>query len=236
MAVQVIDYGPTLNRWPGALPLSAVRYRVAHTSEGLSSLGWLMNQDANVSYTFYVPRVGPKAYRIVPKGDAAWHAGITCDVTTPLWGGGNPNRESEGIGFEGFAREPLTPFQLAAWAVIMADDKPWCGHFELSGCRRTDPGAGNMALLVAALAEEDDDVGLLPDERQWLWEAKEVGHEAKNGIIALRRDLAAVLNIPAAMTAPRRAALERDAKGTWDGDGLEPMAPERTSTKKKRRR
>lgn len=229
----IVNHSPTPNRWVGALPF--VRYRVAHTSEGLNSLPWLMNPNAQVSYTFYVPRVGPKVYRVVPEGDAAWHAGRVCQpITTPLYSGMNPNREAEGIGFEGFASEPLTDFQIEAWKVLNTVAKPWCSHANLAGCNRTDPGAGNMALLVAALAEEDD-VGLTQEERNWLWEAKETGHQAKNAAEETLRIVRGHFKDVPPLTTPLRASgPEQSERGEWIGPGPAPL-PKPTATRKKRR-
>jgi hypothetical protein len=150
-ATEVLAISP--NRWPGAL--RDLRYTVIHTTEGTSSLGWLRNPASQVSATLLIPREGPTYWRLGADDDAMWHAGLVADPTTPLYDGTNPNLEARGIELEGFAREPITAWQLnTAAAIIKAWGKPLVGHFELatSGPNfRSDPGAANFAVLKAAV-------------------------------------------------------------------------------------
>lgn len=141
------------NRWVGSL--KDPRYYVAHTTEGTSSLGWLRNPASQVSATWLVPRDGPDWWRLGADDDAMWHAGFTFEPSTPLWGGGNPNLEGPGFELEGFAREPITDFQLRWWAdQYRRRPMPLVGHFELATggpYYRSDPGAENFVRLKAAM-------------------------------------------------------------------------------------
>jgi N-acetyl-anhydromuramyl-L-alanine amidase AmpD len=218
----------TPNRWPGAL--IERRYRVVHTTQGTSSLGWIKNPASGVSYGLLVPRDGPKVYALGDRAvDAFWHAGAVCDpITTLLYDGTNPNRTSDGVAFEGFAAEPLSAFQLEVWAELQRDDPlPWCGHINLAGCNRTDPGAANMAVLAA---ETEVDM-LKPDERQALFDLVSLGHGQKNALEALARHLGAVAPVAAAR---RSSGRERDQKGAWEGPGPEPKGTTRPTAKRRR--
>ena len=197
--------------------MADLRFRVVHTTQGRNSLGWLLNPVAQVSYTWYVPIEGPDIYRVVPEGDAAWHAGAVCDpITTDLYTGENPNRYSEGVGFEGFAAEPLSPFQLGAWKQInAADPLPWCGHYNLAGCNRTDPGVGNMAALAVALVE--DDMALTPEQATMLVEVHTLSHQMKNLL---------EMHFKTPVTARHTATRESKQRGEWDGPGSEPLTVE----------
>lgn len=140
------------NRWPGALP--SVKYGVMHTTQGTSSLGWLRNPASQVSAQYLVPKEGPDIYRLVPDGDAAWHAGLTYEPRTPLFDGVNPNLRAYGVELEGFAAEPITPFQIeTAVALINRYGVPFCMHADLATggpYYRSDPGIANFAAIVAA--------------------------------------------------------------------------------------
>lgn len=205
---------------------------MVHTTEGTNSLGWLLNPASEVSYTMLIPRAGPKIYRLGREGDAHWHAGIVCDpITTALYHGVNPNRESNGYALEGFARDPITAFQLeTVVALIVADDKPWIGHVNLAGCNRTDPGAGNMALIAAELALGGDDM-LQGDERQALFDLVTLNHEQKNTLNAIARHL----GVPAMQLAAAAQSSGRESgqKGTWDGPGREPTTAGTRAARKK---
>jgi hypothetical protein len=218
----------TPNRWPGGLNWG---YDVVHTTEGTSSLSWIKNPSSQVSYTYLIPRIGPKVYVLGdPLGDAFWHAGAVCDpITTPLYDGVNPNRRSRGIAMEGKAAERATDFQIdTVVELIRSGGKPWTGHFALAGCNRSDPGAGNMALIAAELGMEVDEM-LRPDERDWLFTLVQLGHEQKNALVALAKHLGATGTLGAKATmrkappAPVRfQSREKNQKGKWDGPGTEP--------------
>ena len=213
----------TPNRWPGAI--TQRRYRVVHTTEGTSSLSWILNPDSQVSYGLLVPRVGPKVYALGDRSvDAFWHAGAVCEpIVTTLYDGSNPNRQSDGVAFEGFARDPLSPFQLEVWREINRDDPlPWCGHYALAGCNRSDPGLANMAVLAAEIAEGGDLI-MQPDERQALFDLVALNHEQKNTLNAIAKHI----GVPTPFVAPARgaAARESDQRGEWEGPGAEPLTP-----------
>src|SRR6266508_978573 len=145
---EVVRLSP--NRRPGAL--TQVRYCVLHTTQGTNSLGWLTNPDSMVSATWLVPQNGPDWYRLGDLNDAMWHAGAVAEPVTPLYDGTNPNLVAWGIEFEGFATEPLTPFQLEVARTLFGPrpELPLIPHASLATHRpffRSDPGITNYAAI-----------------------------------------------------------------------------------------
>ena len=229
MTVELVDVGPSPNRWIAALD---ARYRVVHTTEGANSLGWLLNPASEVSYGILIPRTGPRILRLMPEGDAPWHAGAVCQpITTPLYDGTNPNRRAEGWAFEGFARERLSDFQLEAWKWLNATrgPKPWTGHFALAGCNRSDPGLANMAALHVAL--EEDTMTLTPDQARQLEEVHVLSHRIKNILEHHFKTPLMALELEGAAAGP-----EREQRGEWDGQGAEPVPPEHRTAARARDR
>jgi len=152
---EVVRLSP--NRWPGAL--TQVRYCVLHTTQGTNSLGWLTNPDSMVSATWLVPQNGPDWYRLGDLNDAMWHAGAVADPVTPLYDGTNPNLVAWGIEFEGFATEPLTPFQLEVARTLFGPrpELPLIPHASLATHGpffRSDPGITNYAAILLATKGE----------------------------------------------------------------------------------
>jgi hypothetical protein len=145
------------NRWPGAL--RQLRYCVLHTTQGTNSLGWLTNPNSQVSATWLVPPQGPDWYRLGELNDAMWHAGFVADPKTEHYDGTNPNIVSWGIEFEGFATQPLTPFQLEVARTLFGPrpELPLIPHAALATSGpffRSDPGIANYAAILQAVRGE----------------------------------------------------------------------------------
>jgi N-acetyl-anhydromuramyl-L-alanine amidase AmpD len=95
---------------------------VIHVGEGTfeSNLNWITNKSSGVSYHFLIREDG-KIYRIVDTNNTAWHTGL---AVNPTWKGHtigrNPNLETIGIAFSGYAASGPTLKQiLAARAIIL---------------------------------------------------------------------------------------------------------------------
>jgi hypothetical protein len=112
-----------------------------------------------VSATWLVPQQGPDWYRLGELNDAMWHAGIVSNPVTPHYDGTNPNLVAWGIEFEGFATEPLTPFQLEVARTLLGSrpDLPLVPHAALATSGpffRSDPGITNLAAILLAVKGE----------------------------------------------------------------------------------
>lgn len=90
---------------------------VIHVSEGKfeSSLQWCLEKISRVSYHFLIKEDG-QIYELVDPKNTAWHAGL---AVKPTWQGHtigrNPNLETIGIAFAGFADKGPTAVQI--WAI-----------------------------------------------------------------------------------------------------------------------
>ena len=106
---------PTTDYWPD---MRGVRYRgiINHVQAGYTAtmIRWANQSQANdparkrCSAHFTVSRDG-SVHQYVELGDSAWHAGWKPGKPTPTWprwSGGNPNRYTVGIEFEGFSIPP----------------------------------------------------------------------------------------------------------------------------------
>jgi len=133
---------------------------VIHVSDGSfsSSLDWCMRKESKVSYHFLVKEDG-QIYELVDPKNTAWHAGL---AVLPTWSGHtvgrNPNLETIGIAFAGFASKGPTYAQILAIRellvelshihIIPLDREHVIGHNEI----RTDkvcPGAhADLAAIV----------------------------------------------------------------------------------------
>jgi N-acetyl-anhydromuramyl-L-alanine amidase AmpD len=116
---------------------------VIHVSEGnfQGTLNWCLNPSTKVSYHFLVKEDG-QIYKLVDTENTAWHAGL---AVKPTWTGHtigrNPNLETIGIAFAGFASEgPSLPqilaireliLELSAVHRIPLDRKNIIGHNEI---------------------------------------------------------------------------------------------------------
>ena len=125
---------------------------VIHVTEGSfdGALEWCMNPESKVSYHFIIKDNG-QIYQLVHTENTAWHAGL---AIKPTWQGHtigrNPNLETIGIAFAGFAsigpslaqilaiREVI--LQFSAIHRIPLDRKNIIGHNEIRA-DKVCPGA-----------------------------------------------------------------------------------------------
>ena len=125
---------------------------VIHVTEGnfTGALEWCLNPKSTVSYHFIVKDDG-QIYQFVNTENTAWHAGI---AVKPTWTGHtigrNPNLETIGIAFAGWAAKGPTLAQI--WAIrelilkfsaihrIPLDRKNIIGHNEIRA-DKVCPGA-----------------------------------------------------------------------------------------------
>jgi len=172
--------GPTPNRYIGGM----VEWRglVLHIMEGSydGSIAWGKNPASQVSFHFANRKDGHLG-QLVDTGDGAW-----------TQGDGNGNWLS--VEHEGFSGEALTAAQLEStaqiyaqgvrehgWAYELADSPagrglgwhgmgglPWGGHPNCPG----DPIVGQReAILARARQINNEEDGMTPEERNWLYNA-----------------------------------------------------------------
>jgi N-acetylmuramoyl-L-alanine amidase len=90
---------------------------VLHVTEGnfAGSLAWCLNPESKVSYHFLIKEDG-QIHQLVDTENTAWHAGL---AVKPTWkgftSGRNPNLETIGIAFAGWATKGPTLAQI--WSI-----------------------------------------------------------------------------------------------------------------------
>lgn len=150
-------------------------YTVVHTTQGSGSgaVSWFQNEASQVSAHFVILENG-QVVQQVDTNAVAWHAGRVSGVpTTPLFDPAiNPNNQSLGIEFAGYADQPLTPAQLAAikplfdWIALThgANAARPVAHSELSPGDRSDPGEHNLNLIKSAVSGNSTEDEMTEDQ------------------------------------------------------------------------
>ena len=148
------------NFWKG---MNKPKYIVLHTTEGLGmgAVAWFQNPASQVSAQYVILEDG-NIVGMVDEKDAAWHAGIVNNPSTPFYTGTNPNMESIGIEMAGHFDVPINSQQLSATSALIKDifarygEMPVVKHSELDTVNRRDPGLDNYTRVMAEVGEVAD--------------------------------------------------------------------------------